>query len=88
MAKPFLILQLRPEDVTADDELAAIKRYGGLDEKAVVRRRAERQGLNDSSGMKPSSRVKYSSGVNHSSGMKPSSGVKYSSPLELQFTPR
>lgn len=45
MAKPFLILQLRPEDVTADDELAAIKRYGGLDEKEVVRRRVEQQGF-------------------------------------------
>ena len=45
MVKPFLILQLRPEDVTADDELAAIKRYGGLAEHEVDRRRVEQQGL-------------------------------------------
>lgn len=45
MAKPFLILQLRPEDATADNELVAIKRYGGLADNEVERRRAERQGL-------------------------------------------
>ncbi len=45
MAKPFLIIQLRPEDVTADDELAAIKRYGGLRDSQVVRIRAEQSGL-------------------------------------------
>lgn len=47
MAKPFLIIQLRPEDETADNEFAAILRYGGLDEGDVQRRRAERTGLTD-----------------------------------------
>ncbi len=45
MAKPFLILQLRPEDETADDELAAIVRYGGLSRDHIVRRRVEQDGL-------------------------------------------
>lgn len=47
MAKPFLIIQLRPEDATADNELAAILRYGQLDTAEVRRLRAEQSGLND-----------------------------------------
>jgi GMP synthase (glutamine-hydrolysing) len=43
--KPFLIIQLRPEDETADSELRALLRYGGLREDEVVRVRAERSGL-------------------------------------------
>lgn len=45
MSKPFLILQLRPEDVTADNELEAIRRYGGLLPAETHRRRVERDGL-------------------------------------------
>ena len=45
MTRPFLILQLRPEDEAADDELRAICRYGGLVETEVVRWRVERTGL-------------------------------------------
>jgi GMP synthase (glutamine-hydrolysing) len=45
MSKPFLILQLRPEDDTADNELASIMHYGGLTDSQVVRRRVEREGL-------------------------------------------
>lgn len=45
MAKPFLIIQLRPEDATADNELAAIKRYGHLGDTEVLRLRAEQSGL-------------------------------------------
>jgi len=45
VSKPFLVIQLRPEDETADNELAAIKRYGGLGDGDVVRRRAEQTGL-------------------------------------------
>lgn len=45
MPKPFLIMQLRPEDATADSEFAAILRYGGLEEQDVVRRRVEQTGL-------------------------------------------
>ena len=44
-AKPFLIIQLRPEDETADSEFAAILRYGGLAEDEVVRARVEQTGL-------------------------------------------
>lgn len=47
MAKPFLIIQLRPEDATADNELAAIKRYGQLSDNEVRRLRAEQSGLLD-----------------------------------------
>jgi len=45
MSKPALILQLRPEDATADSEFEAILRYGGLSEREVVRSRVERAGL-------------------------------------------
>lgn len=47
MAKPFLIIQLRPEDETADSEFAAIKHYGGLQGHEVVRARVEHTGLPD-----------------------------------------
>ena len=45
MSKPFLIIQLRPEDETADNEFNAILRYGGLDLSEVERVRAEKDGL-------------------------------------------
>ena len=45
MNKPFLIIQLRPEDEAADNEFQAIVRYGGLREHEVVRARVERTGL-------------------------------------------
>lgn len=43
--KPFLVIQLRAEDETADNELLAIKKYGGLADNEVVRVRAEQGGL-------------------------------------------
>lgn len=42
---PFLIIQLRPEDETADNEFEAIKFYGGLAEQDVTRLRVEQSGL-------------------------------------------
>jgi GMP synthase (glutamine-hydrolysing) len=45
MSLPFLIIQLRPEDETADNELEAIKLYGGLSDEEVVRLRVEKNGL-------------------------------------------
>ena len=45
MPKPFLILQLRPEDDTSDNEFAAICRYGGLAPQQTHRLRIERQGI-------------------------------------------
>jgi len=39
--KPFLIIQLRPEDETADNEFAAILQHGGLSEEQVERLRLE-----------------------------------------------
>jgi GMP synthase (glutamine-hydrolysing) len=45
VARPFLILQLRPEDDTADDELAAILRYGKLAKSDVRRVRLEQSGM-------------------------------------------
>ena len=45
--KPLLILQLRPEDETADNELEAIRKYGQLHPRETVRRRVERDGLDD-----------------------------------------
>ncbi len=43
MSKPFLILQLRPEDDTADSELRKICQYGRIDPPRVHRIRLERQ---------------------------------------------
>lgn len=45
MAKPFLILQLRPEDETADNELAALIQFGGLAESEIHRVRIEKESL-------------------------------------------
>ena len=43
--KPFLILQLRPEDDTSDSEFQAILKYGGLDEDDTRRIRIEKSGI-------------------------------------------
>ncbi|MCP4077695.1 MAG: glutamine amidotransferase [Gammaproteobacteria bacterium] len=43
--KPFLILQLRPEDDTSDNEFAAIMKYGGLKTDDVRRIRIEKAGI-------------------------------------------
>ena len=45
MPKPILILQLRPEDETSDNEFAAFLKYGQLDAEDVVRMRIEVQGI-------------------------------------------
>ena len=45
--KPVLILQLRPEDDTSDNEFAAIVKYGGLQERDVCRMRIENSGIPD-----------------------------------------
>lgn len=43
--KPFLFLGIRPEDVAADDEYAAMLRCSGLDEAQLRRRRLDREPL-------------------------------------------
>ena len=45
MAKPFLILQLRPETEAADDEYAAFLRKGGLMADQTVRIRLDQTPL-------------------------------------------
>jgi len=45
ISKPFLILQLRPEDDTSDSEFNAILKYGELDQKDVCRMRIEKTGI-------------------------------------------
>ena len=45
VAKPILLIQLRPEDAAANSEFEAMLRYGGLREDDVVRARVERTGL-------------------------------------------
>jgi GMP synthase (glutamine-hydrolysing) len=45
MTKPFLVIQLRPEDEAADSEFRAILLYSGLREDEVVRARVEQSGL-------------------------------------------
>ncbi|TNF99004.1 MAG: glutamine amidotransferase [Gammaproteobacteria bacterium] len=47
MPKPFLILQLRPEDDTSDNEFASILKYSGLEEKNAHRMRIEKNGIPD-----------------------------------------
>ena len=47
ISKPFLILQLRPENDTSDSEFEAILKYGGLDRKDVCRMRIETTGIPD-----------------------------------------
>ncbi|MCP4875072.1 MAG: glutamine amidotransferase [Gammaproteobacteria bacterium] len=44
-AKPFLILQLRPEDDTSDSEFEAILKYGELDQRNTHRLRIEKTGI-------------------------------------------
>lgn len=43
--RPFLILQLRPEDEAADSELAAIRSHGGLEAGETRRLRIEHTGV-------------------------------------------
>jgi len=45
MSKPFLILQLRPEDETSDGEFEAILKYGGLVPEDTLRIRIEKAGI-------------------------------------------
>ena len=45
MPKPLLIIQLRPEDETADNEYEAFLRYGGLAREDTERLRIERSGI-------------------------------------------
>ena len=45
ISKPFLILQIRPEDDTSDSEFAAILKYGGLQQNDVCRVRIEKSGI-------------------------------------------
>ncbi len=45
MSKPFLVIQLRPEDEAADNEFQAIVRYSGLRKDEVVRERVEHTSL-------------------------------------------
>ncbi len=45
--KPFLILQLRPEDDTSDNEFEAILKYGGLNANDTHRIRIEKNGIPD-----------------------------------------
>jgi len=47
ISKPFLILQLRPEDDTSDSEFEAILKYGELEPKQVHRLRIEKTGIPD-----------------------------------------
>jgi len=46
-SKPFLILQIRPEDDTSNSEFEAILKYGELGEEDVCRIRIERTGIPD-----------------------------------------
>ena len=46
-SRPILILQLRPEDATADSEYACMLKYGELDADATHRIRIEKNGIPD-----------------------------------------
>jgi len=43
--KPFLILQLRPDDLASDNEFEAILKYGNLSSNHVYRVRMEKEGI-------------------------------------------
>ena len=43
--KPFLIIQLRPEDIASDGEFEAILRHGKLKTEDVIRLRIEDSGI-------------------------------------------
>ena len=45
MARPVLIIQLRPEDETSDSEYQAFLRYGAMAESDTARLRIERSGI-------------------------------------------
>ena len=45
--KPFLFLGIRPEDVAADDEYAAMLRFAGLDESQLIRVRLDQRPLGE-----------------------------------------
>jgi len=45
--KPFLILQLRPEDEVSDNEFESFLKFGGLSENDVRRIRMEKEGLSE-----------------------------------------
>lgn len=45
VSKPFLIMQLRPEDEASDNEFQAFLKYGGLEEHQVQRIRIEKAGI-------------------------------------------
>ena len=47
MGKPLLIMQLRPEDSTSDNEFDAILKYGQIDKSRVHRLRIEKSGIPD-----------------------------------------
>jgi len=47
VSKPFLVIQLRPEDEVADEELRAIVEHGGIGSTELHRVRAERTGVPD-----------------------------------------
>lgn len=47
MSRPFLIVQLRPEDDAADNELASILLHGGLEDEEIRRLRVEQTGVPD-----------------------------------------
>jgi len=47
ISKPFLILQLRPEDDTSNSEFEAILKYGGLTAADTQRMRIEKAGIPD-----------------------------------------
>jgi len=47
MVKPILILQLRPEDITADSEYACFLKYGELNASETHRIRIEHSGIPD-----------------------------------------
>ncbi len=45
MSKPVLIMQLRPEDITADSEFSCILKYGQLNAEDTCRLRIENSGI-------------------------------------------
>ncbi|NND52927.1 MAG: glutamine amidotransferase [Flavobacteriaceae bacterium] len=77
--KPFLILQLRPDDQASDNEFDAILKYGGLEQDEVHRVRMEKEGI-------PSINLAAYSGIVLSGGpSNVSDAIDNKPPYQIQF---
>jgi GMP synthase (glutamine-hydrolysing) len=86
MPKPFLILQLRPEDSTSDNEFEAFVEFGEIPKDAVHRIRMEREAIPDDINLNDYSGVIMGGGpscVSDPQDKKPSYQVRFEGELKV-----